>query len=63
VSRQLRAPAALLTGKSRWYLSDRRLGGLERQSARSGEEKNFVLPRIKLRPFCLWTVGILTELS
>jgi hypothetical protein len=31
-------------GKSPWYPLDRRLGGLQNQSGRGGEEKNFQLP-------------------
>jgi hypothetical protein len=37
---QLHAPAALPKKKSPQYLMDRKLGGLRKQSGRSGEEKN-----------------------
>jgi hypothetical protein len=39
-SGQLRAPATLPPGKEPWYLLDRRLGGPQSRSGRSGEEKN-----------------------
>jgi hypothetical protein len=37
---QLHAPAALPQGKGPWYPLDRRLGGPQNRSRRSGEEKN-----------------------
>jgi hypothetical protein len=40
VSGQLHAPAALLPGKEPLYPLDRRLGGTQSRSGRSGEEKN-----------------------
>jgi hypothetical protein len=44
VSGQFHAPAALLQEKSPWYPLDRRLGGPQSHSGRSGEEKNSQLP-------------------
>jgi len=38
------APAALPWGKSPWYPLDRRLGGPQRWSEHSGEEKNIPTP-------------------
>jgi hypothetical protein len=40
VSGQLQGPALYPQGKSPWYPLDRRLGGPQSRSARSGEEKN-----------------------
>jgi hypothetical protein len=41
VSGQLHAPAALLQGRSPCYPLDRRLGGPQSRSRRSGEQKSF----------------------
>jgi hypothetical protein len=41
LSGELHTPAALPPGKSPWYPLERRLGGLQSQSGRGGEEKNF----------------------
>jgi hypothetical protein len=40
VSGQLHAPATLPQGKSPWYTLERRMGGTQSRSGRSGEEKN-----------------------
>jgi len=44
VSGQLRAPTALLPGKSPLYALDRRLGGPQSRSGHGGEEKNSQTP-------------------
>jgi hypothetical protein len=50
MSGQLHAPAALPQRKEPRYPLDRGLGGPQSRSGRSGEEKNFALPGLELRP-------------
>jgi hypothetical protein len=57
VSGQLHAPTALTPGKCSRYQLDRRLGGPQSRYTRCGEEKNVMLPGIKVGPSSPWPVA------